>query len=88
VINKIQIKKIVRKNSIAQSISELETKLFGLKNSIHTSYRPPLIIGYNSFTTDLILSENEITFNNEIFGIWISMVLLNVYAPTELSRAS
>jgi hypothetical protein len=47
-----------------------------------------MVIGYNSFTTDLILSENEITFNNGIFGIWMTIVLLNVYAPTELSRAS
>jgi hypothetical protein len=47
-----------------------------------------MVIGYNSFTTDLILSGNEIIFNNKIFGIWMSMVLLNVYAPTELSRAS
>jgi hypothetical protein len=37
-----------------------------------------MVIGHNRFTTDLILSENEIRFNNEIFGIWMSMILLNV----------
>jgi hypothetical protein len=28
-----------------------------------------MVIGYNGFTTDLILSENEITFNNDIWNI-------------------
>jgi hypothetical protein len=44
-----------------------------------------MVIGYNSFTTDLNISENKIIFNNEIFGIWMSTVLLNMDAPTELS---
>jgi hypothetical protein len=30
----------------------------------------------SNFITDSILPENDIIFNNEIFGIWVSMVLL------------
>jgi hypothetical protein len=37
-----------------------------------------------NFITDLIPSENDIIFNNEIFGIWMSMASLLVYTPIEL----